>query len=95
MLVGHPRPVQPPIISANPMALATLTCLQRGKTYLVEWTSVRKVKWTRDGSSHIRHVLDPILPEHIGSSIRSIERGLGLNLKKYDIGCRFVVDVSI
>jgi hypothetical protein len=51
---------------------------------------VSKVKWTRDGSSHIRHVLDPILKEHIG-----FQKGLTLNLQPYDVGCRLVIDVSV
>jgi hypothetical protein len=95
MLIKHPRPQSPIFISANPMALATLTCTREGKTHLVEWTSVRKVTWKLNGRSYMRHVLDPILKEHLGHQMNERNSGLGLDLQAYDVGCRLVFDISV
>jgi hypothetical protein len=82
---------EPAIVSAHPMALATLTMQKNGVPILVEWTSVRKVRWKRSGYEYIRHVLEPILKEHLGGW----KEGLGLDLREYDVGCRLVVDVAV
>jgi hypothetical protein len=93
------KPPKPPkvIESANPLALATLTLRKKnGEQVLVEWTDVRKVRWTSNGRQYIRHVLDPILKEHLGGpGWLKGTTGLGLGLEPHDKGCRLVIDVPV
>lgn len=90
----------PPFVSSHPLALVSLTMtLKSGKTRPVEWTSVKQIRWTLNNRAYIRHILEPILREHIGAPgylARSMKiTGLGLGLQTYDIGCRLVVDVPV
>jgi hypothetical protein len=99
LTVKKPEPVQS-LVSGHPLAMATLTMtMKNGKKELVEWTEVRKVVWKSNDRSYIRHVLKPILAEHIGPPEwlgRTMKiTGLGLDLKKYDIGCSLTVDVPL
>jgi len=99
MIAMKPRN-PPPFYSRNPLAMASLNVtLKNGQTVPVEWTSVRRVRWTSNKREYIRHVLEPILKEHIGAPdhlARSMKiTGLGLGLQKYDIGCRLVIDVPL
>lgn len=99
MITLKPRE-PPPFVSSHPLALVSLTvALKNGQSEPVEWTSVRKIRWTSNNRSYIRHVLEPILKEHIGAPgylARSMKiTGLGLGLKTYDIGCRLVIDVPL
>lgn len=98
LTIKPPRP-QPTVESSNPLALATLT-MKRTPTsepVLVEWTSVREVTWKRNGRKYIRHVLEPILKEHLGAPawMKSFSKGLGLGLEPYDVGHRLVIDVPV
>lgn len=87
MLKTHTRPE---ITSSSPIALATLTSKDnKGNQKLVEWTSVRYVRWTRTGRRYVRHILKPILKKHIGLY------GLELNLLSHDVGRRLVVDIPV
>lgn len=82
--------VKPAIVSANPLALATLTTRSKERQErLVEWTSVRPVKWKSNGRRYVRHVLEPILEEHVGLQVGWEP------LTGYDVGCRLVVDVPV
>ena len=87
----------PQITSANPLAVATLTkTLKNGDKKLVEWTSVRHVRWKSNGRLYVRHVLEPILKDHVGApSWLKGHTGLGLGLERWDVGCRLVVDVPV
>lgn len=88
MLKTHAKPA---IVSANPLALATLTTRSKERQdRLVEWTSVRRVKWKSNGRRYVRHVLEPILEDHVGLLVGTEPR-----LTRYDVGCRLVVDVSV
>lgn len=99
MLAIKPPSTQPSIESSHPLALATLTLKKTptSKPILVEWTSVREVWWRRNGRKYIRHVLEPILKEHLGATawMKSFSKGLGLGLESYDVGRRLVIDVPI
>jgi hypothetical protein len=88
---------EPEITSANPLAVATLTTtLKNGSKKLVEWTSVRHVRWKSNGRLYVRHVLEPILKEHLGGPAwLKGYTGLGLGLQPYDVDCRLVVDVPV
>jgi hypothetical protein len=91
------KPPQQNIVSANPLALATLTMKRKnGQQELVEWTDVKKIRWKLNGREYIRHVLEPILKEHLGAPAwLKGATGLGLGLQSYDEGCRLVVDVPL
>jgi len=43
-----------------------------------------------NGRQYVRHVLDPILEEHVGRF-----RGLCIDLLLFDVGCRLIVDVPV
>ena len=90
----------PPFVSSHPLALVSLSMtLKNGQSEPVEWTSVRRIRWTMNDRAYVRHVLEPILKEHIGAPgylAKSTKiTGLGLGLTIHDIGCRLVIDVPL
>jgi hypothetical protein len=93
MKVTRPREVG--LKSSHPLALASLT---RGRDLqhheLVEWTSVRRVRYKRTGEDVVRHTLSPITPNCAGIYGVGPLPGIGM-LLSHDVGRTLVVDVSL